>query len=284
MLLDKKRLAKNFGRAAKHYEQNALLQKRVLEQLIEQLEYFSIEPKRILDLGSGTGQSASSLARKYPKADIIQLDLAKQMLAQAKKRQKIFSKKQKFICADAQAIPLVDLSVDLVFSNLAIQWVSDQPSLYDEIKRVLRGHGLFVFSSLGPETLNELRQSWYSFDESPHVNVFRDIQEHGDKLILSGFADPVLSRDLLTLNYETCLSLLKDLKTIGVSNVDTRRRKTLTAKSQLKKLEAAYELYRRDDRLPASYEVIYGHAWVRKAAKKTSEDFNVPLADIPFRR
>ena len=176
---------------------------------------------------------------------------------------KVLSSKttQRFICADMEAIPLAENSVDMVWSNLSLQWCNDLDQVFTQIAKTLTHNGLFIFSTFGPSTLHELRTSLASFSQYSHVNQFIDMHDIGDALIRCGFSDPVLDVDVYTLTYSTFKEIMYDLKQIGARNALQGRAKGMTGKGFLYQLEKLYEVYRADEKLPASYEVVYGHAW-----------------------
>jgi malonyl-CoA O-methyltransferase len=163
--------------------------------------------------------------------------------------------------ADARALPLPDASIDVVFSNLAVQWIEDLPALFDEIRRVMRPGGYLALSTFGPDTLHELRGAWSEVDRAPHVSGFADIARVGDAMMLAGFRDPVLDGEHFTLTYADAKTLMRELKAIGATNADSRRPRGLTGRSALQRVGDAYERHRADGVLPATYEVIYAHAW-----------------------
>ena len=184
---------------------------------------------------------------------------------------KAFSRKtaQQFICADMEAIPLVENSIDMVWSNLSLQWCNDLDRVFVQIEKILTSNGLFIFSTFGPSTLHELRASLASFSQYSHVNQFIDMHDIGDALIRCGFSDPVLDVDVYTLTYSTFKDIMYDLKHIGARNALQGRAKGMTGKGFLYQLEKFYEVYRANKKLPATYEVVYGHAW--KANKLLDE-------------
>ena len=163
--------------------------------------------------------------------------------------------------ADARALPLADASVDVLFSNLCLQWVDDVPALFDEFRRVLRPKGYLAISTFGPDTLRELRAAWSQVDRAAHVSRFADIARIGDALMQAGFRDPVLDAEHFTLTYADAGALMRELKAIGATNADASRARGLTGKSQWRRMLEAYEEFRSDGVLPATYEVIYAHAW-----------------------
>jgi len=262
MPFNKTKIAASFNRAAQVYAEQAVLQGTVAERLLERLELVNISPKMIIDVGSGPGGAARQLAKMYKGAQVLQLDLSMEMLSQSRSQDSRFFSKQQYICGDAESLPLGRDTAELVFSSLMLQWCNDLDAAFTQIKNTLKKQGLFLFATLGPDTLKELRSSWAEVDDELHVNTFIDMHDVGDALLRAGFVEPVMDVEHISLTYEDCFSLMKDLKTLGASNADDNRSRGLTGKNKIKDLESAYEKYRTGGRLPATYEVVYGHAWV----------------------
>jgi malonyl-CoA O-methyltransferase len=256
--LDAHQIRRAFGRAATTYVQHAALQREVEDRLLERLEYYSGSPARVLDLGCGPGRAAGSLRKRFGSAQVIALDLALPMLRPIRPG---WRRPLARVCADARALPLADASIDVLYSNLCIQWIDDLPALFDEFRRVLRPGGYVAFSTFGPDTLHELRSAWAAADRGPHVSAFADIARVGDALMAAGFRDPVLDAEHFTLTYADAASLMRDLKGMGATNADARRTRGLTGKTHFRRALDAYESFRRDGVLPATYEVICAHAW-----------------------
>jgi malonyl-CoA O-methyltransferase len=248
----------------------------VATRLREHLDDISdFAPQRIVDVGCGPGEGCVALRARYPHADMFALDLALPMLretrsgsisgvrhddglaASGKDESEPISL---LVCADAQALPLADASVDLLHSSLCLQWCEDPGLALAEFRRVLRPDGLLLFSTFGPDTLNELRAAFAEVDRTPHVSRFIDMHDIGDALLSSGFRDPVLERDDFTLTYAEARDLMRELRAIGATNADAQRQRSLTGKAHLASVIGAYERFRRDGRLPATYEVIYAIA------------------------
>ncbi|MGC8520309.1 MAG: malonyl-ACP O-methyltransferase BioC [Steroidobacteraceae bacterium] len=248
-----------FDRAGASYEAAALLQSSVGEELLARLEPFAFTPAVVLDLGAGTGRLSALLKRRYRKARVIALDLAPGMLREAARHQRVLRRFQ-CVCADAGRMPLRAGSVDVVFSNLMLQWCDPPDAALAEVRRVLRPQGFFAFSTFGPDTLRELREAWDE-DGRTHVNRFLDMHDVGDALMRAGFAEPVLDVERMTVTYRDALSLMRDLQAIGARNITAGRARSLTGKGRLRRMEERYEAHRRDGKLPATYEVIYGAAW-----------------------
>jgi malonyl-CoA O-methyltransferase len=279
MSLDLIRVRRAFGRAADRYDAVAVLQHEVEAQLLERLEIlatppeqllaqaraagiappFKAAPTRILDVGCGTGRASAALQKRYPKAEVIALDMALPMLREARK-QAGWWRPFRRLCADARALPIADQSVDLLFSNLCLQWIENLPGVFAEFRRVLRPGGWLMFTSFGPDTLTELRQSWAAADEAAHVNVFLDMHDVGDAMLAAGFRDPMLDVERFTLTYRDARQLMRELKAIGAGNADSARPRGLTGKSRMQRMLDRYEGFRREGVLPASYEVIFAQA------------------------
>ena len=149
----------------------------------------------------------------------------------------------------------------MVFSNLTLQWVNQLEQTLREVARVLRPGGMLLFSSFGPDTLNELQQAWQAADAYTHVNAFIDLHDVGDAMLRARLAEPVMDAERFTLTYADVYKLMRELKAIGAHNVTLQRARGLTGKTVFKRVEQAYEQFRQDGVLPASYEVVYGHAW-----------------------
>lgn len=262
--LDTRRVRAAFDAAAEGYDAAALLQREVGERLLERLELTTVAPERVLDVGCGTGRPTRALVKRYPKAAVIGADLAPGMLRVAETRQPWFGKRARYVCAEASRLPFATASFDLLYGSLVLQWCEDLDATLLEWRRLLKPHGLLLFSTLGPDTLKELRSAWSTVDGYNHVNRFLDMHDVGDALIRAGFVEPVMDVEQLTLTYADVTSLMRDLKRIGAHNVTAGRGRGLMGRGRLAALDRAYERFRRDDRLPASYEVVYGTAWAPK--------------------
>ncbi|HEX6613290.1 MAG TPA: malonyl-ACP O-methyltransferase BioC [Rhodanobacteraceae bacterium] len=258
---DRRQVQRAFGRAAGSYEDNDGLQRRVQSRLIERLGYYEGAPERVLDLGCGTGRGAAILKRRWPRAQVIALDIALPMLRAARRHagwMKPFSR----VCGDALALPLPDRSVDVLHSSLCIQWCESPRELFSEFARVLTPGGFMAVSTLGPDTLHELRQAWATADNTyPHVSRFLDMHDLGDAALAAGLRDPVLDADHLMSRYAHPRDLLRELKGLGATNADAHRERGLTGKARFARMFEAYETLRSDGLIPATWEVVELHAW-----------------------
>ncbi len=266
--LDKKQLRIAFGRAARSYDQAAVLQREISNRMLSRLEYIKYRPDVILDAGSGTGHGSQQLAKRYPKSQLIAMDIAWTMLSHARPNtawwQRLLPLRQQrtdYVCADIEQLPIKNESVGMVWSNLAFQWCNNLEHTFAEMHRILRTDGLLLFSTFGPDTLKELRQSFAQADTFSHVNRFIDMHDIGDLLVHNGFSTPVMDMEYITLTYSDVISVMRDLKAIGAHNVLLGRQQGLMGKNKWQQAINAYEKLRRDGKLPATFEVIYGHAW-----------------------
>jgi len=258
--LEKAGVRAAFDRAGVTYEAAAVLQLRVAEELLGRLTPFDFHPEVILDLGAGTGRMTAELKRRYRRSRVIALDLAPGMLRAAVRHQSLFRRFER-VCADAARLPLDAASVDIVFSSLMLQWCEPLDEVFAEVRRVLKPQGFFAFSTFGPDTLKELRSAWAEADAYSHVNRFLDVHDIGDALVRSGLQEPVLDVDRTQLTYEDGVALMRDLKALGAHNSTSGRPRSLIGRSRLQRVLAAYEAFRREGRLPATYEIVYAAAW-----------------------
>ena len=264
-MFDKLKVRRSFDRAAASYDEAAVLQREVSRRMLERLDLIKLKPKTILDVGAGTGFVAQGLGERYKQASIIELDMSVNMLLQSRNKtpwyQRLFKKKMS-VCGDAEHLPLADNSVDMLFSSLTIQWCNDLQKTFNEFMRVIKPGGLLMFTTFGPDTLKELRQSWAAVDQTAHVSSFLDMHDVGDMLLQARLAEPVMDVEQFTLTYEGVSSLVNDLRAIGATNARQERTQGMTSKNDYQSMLAAYEAWRdTDNKIPASYEVIYGHAW-----------------------
>ena len=278
--LDPGVIRRNFDRASADYDESAVLQARVRQQLIDRLAWIAFTPTVVVDLGCGTGHAARALGALWPAARVIAVDFAPGMLREAVRHGD--TARFEYLCADAHSLPLPDASVDLLFSNLMLPWCDDLDAVFAEIARVLQPRGLLTFTTLGPDTLIELNEAWNDADDFAHVIPFADMHDIGDGLVRAGLAEPVLDVARYTLTYPDVFALMRDLKAIGAQNATTGRPRGLTGRQRLRTVEQTYERHRHEGRLPASYEVIFGQAWgaVERADVEHDGEFAIPVSAI----
>lgn len=278
--LDIRWVRRSFDRAAATYDAAAILQSEVREVLLERLDLTALTPRVVLDAGAGTGHASRELTRRYPRARVIALDFALGMLRVAA-RQRSWLHPFARVCADAARLPLPDGSVDLILSNFMLAW-TDPGLVFAECRRVLAPRGLLTFTSLGPDTLRELRASWARVDSHCRVHPFLDMHEIGDALVHAGLVAPVLDVERYTVSYTDVRELAADLKSVGARNATADRLKGLTSPGKFAAMQAAYERYRHEGRLPATYEVVFGQAWAPAEAPRGAigEDNRISLQDV----
>lgn len=266
LVIDKRKLRDAFEKAAPGYDAAAVLQHEVCRRMLSRLELVNLLPDSILDAGCGTGNALPALRARFPRATLCALDIAAGMLRHARARlpwwQRMTGRGIVPVCGDIERLPFSAAAVNLVWSNLALQWVNDPPHAFAELRRVLAPGGLLMFSTFGPDTLKELRAAYQGADHYTHVNRFIDMHDIGDMLVHAGFADPVMDMEYITLTYADARAVMRDLKAIGAHNVTSGRRQGMTARAVLAAVERNYEAFRQAGKLPATFEVIYGHAWL----------------------
>jgi malonyl-CoA O-methyltransferase len=282
--IDKARVRASFNRAANTYDAAAVLQKLVREEMLSRLDLVKIAPKAILDAGCGTGHGSFALQKRFKNAQVVSLDIALGMLQQTKSQQPFFNKlfgKQSLLCADIESLPIANNSVGMVWSNLALQWCNDLDAAFGELARVLQPEGLIMFSTFGPDTLKELRAA--SNNGHTHVSRFIDMHDIGDALIRAGFSAPALDVEHYTLTYDDVKSVMTDLKKIGAHNATSGRARGLQGKGFLQNLTQNYEQFRTEGKLPATFEVVYGHAWVNDSKAQSKPLLDDGYAPITFK-
>lgn len=275
--LDQRLVRRRFSRAAGTYDQADLLSREVARRMDERLDYIRIEPQRILDAGCGNGADLERLGQRFPSARRIGIDFALPMLARTDKKRhgllaRLIQKKPSSVllsCADACALPLGHASVSLAWSNLMLNWLTDPAPALAEFHRVLEVGGLLMFSTLGPDTLRELRDTLPD-SRGERVHRFIDMHDIGDTLVKAGFSDPVMDMEVLTLTYTSVDDLLRELRQSGCANASTARPRGLAGKSGWARARDALERLRVDGRIPVTIELVQGHAW--KAAPQTTTD------------
>ena len=274
--LDSGRVRANFDRSARAYDAHSAIPDEIGSRLLDQLSAVKLTPRRILDAGAGTGRDTAVLAHSYRRAVVTAIDLSTDMLALARQKGPRWRNRPGLVCGDLQRLPLRSGAFDLVFSNLSVHWCPSIDTALGELARVLRPGGLLAFATLGPDTLQELRECWAETDDFVHIHAFMDMHDIGDALVRSGLVDVVMSVDRLTIEYADLPSLLQELKRLGAGNATSGRRRTLTGKTRLADLTARYESRRRAGRLPATLEVVYAHAW-----QPVPKAYQVPVPALP---
>ena len=259
--IDQKLLRKTCERIAANYDEQDFFCAEIRERLLERLPFIDIQPESVVDLGAGTGAMAAQLENIYPAADIVQIDWSESMLAAGQAS-------GKRICADAHQLPLSDGTADIVISNMMLPGCAEPEQVFQETRRILKHPGLFMFSTLGPDSFRELRKAWSRVDSAPHVHSFADMHNVGDALVHAGYREPVMDVEHLTVTYADIDKLVADMRAVGATNLLTSRRRGLTSprlwRGMLAELEAARN---QDGRIPVTLEVITGQAWTGEPQK-----------------
>jgi malonyl-CoA O-methyltransferase len=296
--VDPRAVRRAFARAAATYDAAAALQREVGARMASRLDYIRIAPRMILDIGCGTGEAVGELAARYASARVVALDAALPMIEAARERARrarsLFrrllpealarggQRSACFVCGDFNALPLSGVQFDLVWSNLALQWANDVPRVFAEVRRVTKVGGLFTFTTFGPDTLKEIRTAFARADGHTHTNRFTDMHDLGDMLVAAGFAEPVMDMEAITLTYPDADALIRELKQLGATNATRGRPHGLMGRRRWQRALEALEGMRRDGRLPATFEVIYGHAW-KGEPRRTADGLPVVKFSRPGR-
>lgn len=278
--LDRAAIRHYADRASASYDEAAVLARELRETMLRRLDYVAATPEAILDLGCGTGEGALALAARWPRAQVTALDASPGMLAEARRRAAGAGAEIEWLRAEAEAIPLAESSVDLVFSNLMLPWCEDVDAVFADVARILKPRGVFSFTTLGPDTLIELRAAWRTADDGEHVHPFADMHDLGDGLVRAGFAEPVLDVTRYTLTYPDVGALMRDLRATGSQNAAGGRARGLTARGRIAAMTEAYEPFRAGGVLPASVEAVFGHAWGALERRVPGGEFAFPVSDI----
>jgi malonyl-CoA O-methyltransferase len=269
-------VARVFDAAADSYAEAGVVARVAREELLDRLDVVTLAPAAVLDAGCGDGAALAGLRARYPDAQLLAVDLSAAMVERARRQDAAADCR----VGDLHRLDLPTGSVDLVFCNQVLPWCYDSERVLAEFRRVLRPGGLAHFSTLGPDTLIELRRAFARLDDDIHVHYFFDMHDIGDAMTRAGLAEPVMDADRLTLTYADVRSLMRDLKAAGSTNVARARRRGLGGRDRLAALARWYEPARREGRLPATYEVVYGQAWATQLRpQKLLADGNVA---VPF--
>ena len=270
----KKRIRESFNRRADTYDNYAIIQKEVAGRIFDRLSGIKIKPKSILDLGCGTGSLTQKISALYPDAKIVPLDFSEEMLRIC--RSKV--SKVNPICADIENIPIIESRFDLIISSLTFHWATDLYSTFLKIHELLKDDGCFLFSSIGPDTLLELREVLSKIDKQDRVNRFIDMHHYGDALLKIGFSDPVVDNEKIIVEYQSFSDVLKSLKKIGANTVEKIADKKLTRTDYQSALDG-YSM-NENSNYPVTYEVLYGLAWKKTPSNPKINEDVIPIKSI----
>ena len=259
----------DFASAAASYDSAAVLAREVGARMAQRLDLVKIDPQRVADIGCATGDGIRELQRRYPKAEALALDFALPMLQAVRERtprmQRVLRRGPRLVTGDVRALPLAAGSLGLAWSNLMLHWLDDPAPAFRELNRVLEVGGLLCFAALGPDTLKELRLAALNVGVGDTARRFLDMHDLGDMLVGAGFGDPVMDMEMIALSYGSPRGLLADQRRLGV-------RDALLGQHAWPVWRRVFAAWPRDagGRFPASFEIVYGHAW--KAAPRQTAD------------
>ncbi len=281
--IDSAAVRRHFGSAARRYADAAGLQREVEDHLLENLVYARRDPAVVLDVGAGPGRGSAALKRRWPRAEVIALDFALPMLVAARANCS-WLRPFRRVAGDACHLPLREGSIDLIWSNLCLQWCPDLPRVLDGFRRVLRPQGFLLFTTFGPDTLRELREAWAAAGAVPPVHRFPDLPVIGDALIAAGFENAVAHIDVITRHYADVDGLLATLKAIGATYADRARARGLGGRARLAAMREAYERARVAAGLPVTWEIITALAFAPDPGKPHRRDDGTTVAAISVDR
>lgn len=287
--VDARQVRRAFAKVAADYGQADFFAREIDRRMQERLDFVRIEPSCIVDLGCSQGASLAMLRQRYPNVPAIGIDLVPEMLWAGQEKRPGWQRwlplrrgdTPRFVAADAVRLPLKGGSTGLVWSNLLLHWLDDPLPALTEAYRILEVGGLLMFSTLGPDTLKELRSAFA--DGYAHTQRFIDMHDLGDMLVACGFADPVMDMEIVTLTYDSVEAMLGELRAAGATCAMRSRCHGLTGRHAWESVKAAYEMLRMEGKLPATFEVVYGHAW-KAQPKKAPDGRSVIRFDRPAKK
>jgi len=278
-------IAQSFSCATKTYDRHAFIQNEIGHRLLERLCLLKDPPKVILDVGSGTGKLTQQIQRQFPNSAIFGLDLAFSMCDFAQQSNTSGTLHPSYVCANTQMLPFQTGSIDMIFSNCCLQWC-DLPYVFSEFKRVLSPQGILFFSTFGPRTLIELKDCWQQVCAFQRVNAFMDMHDIGDLLLNLNFMTPVVDMEMICATFLQPTDLLKYLKNIGARNLNLDRPQGLTSRRKFEAMLQAYHTLKLPNGLfPATFEVIYGHAFQNDQTTYARDEdglVRIPASNIPI--
>jgi malonyl-CoA O-methyltransferase len=281
-MLNSKHIRRRFERSAASFDSADFVHAATRDGLLARIEPLLIQASTVIDLGSATGAANRLLNKRFPKARVIAIDVAHNMLQKARER-KSWLAKTLFAQADASALPFANGSIDVIFCNQLLPWFENPDTVFSEIARVLKKGGVFAFATLGPDSLQELGCAWRKVDEQAHVSHFPDMHDLGDGLVNAGLVDPVLDVDRLSITYKDSESLFRDLTSSGARNALQQRQAALTGKRRFNAMTTALEGSAVDGNIILDMELVFGHCW-GAGPKMDAANYRIDAVGIPIRR
>ncbi|PPD04368.1 MAG: malonyl-[acyl-carrier protein] O-methyltransferase BioC [Methylobacter sp.] len=256
LAIDKLKVRQSFSLACNTYDAAAGLQRIIADRMINAFNDCDGKINHVLDLGCGTGYLTKALQNSLTFDHLFAVDIALPMLVFCREKN---LQRSNFspICADAANLPFRSGSIDLITANLVLQWLSDLHGALMEIKRLLKPCGQLLFSTFGPQTLQELKQAWAQVDQFSHVNEFYHLEAIRSFLLSCGFKNIVITSQNHVMQYDSVFALMRELKDLGAHNVTSGRNKQFTSPGKLNTMIAAYEAANQSSAgIKATYEVI----------------------------
>ena len=269
-----------FDRAAERFHEADFVHGATREGLLERMRPITVDAATVIDLGSATGSAIPLLQKRFRGARVVAVDFSMEMLRIARRKRTLLTRRYA-VQADARSLPFADAGIDVIFSNLLLPWIDDLDAVFAEVARVLRKDGLFVFSSLGPDSLQEIRRAWQAVDEGEHVKRFPDMHDVGDALVRAGLRDPVLDVDRLSVSYQEPGVLLRDLTAVGARNSIRNRQRGLMGRTRF--AQFADTLFYPGGARSLTLELVYGHCW-GSGVRADGAEIAVDAGKIPLRR
>lgn len=239
-MIDSNTLKKSAAKSKDCFAEHNFFVHEIADRLVQRLELMKIKPKTILDCGARDDYHQKLLKEYYPEVTILRVEHGEELTQ----------------------LPMQNESIDLVFANLNLHWSSDIFKTLKEFRRILKKDGLLLFSTVGPDTLKELAHAFLSAEEKWHVHPFMDMHHLGDELVRLQFYEPVIDMEILQLRYETLGDLFSDLKNSGARNIWSERSRGFQGKTAWLRMLLQYEKLKQGASYPATFEIIYGQAWV----------------------
>ena len=278
------------------------LRREVASRMHERLALVNLAPLHVLDAGCGEGADIFTLQERFPGAQLLGLDAAPAMLAQAQQRiaasQPLVSKlltrwlpivnqaarpgDADLIAGNFAALPFGSNAVDMIWSNLALPWHPQPDKVFADWRRVMRVNGLVMFSCFGPDTLKELNAAFAEVDLAPHVLPFVDMHDLGDMLVNAGFSTPVMDMETITVTYDSPEKLLAEVRALGGNPLETRRQGLLGRGAYARLIEHLSSRRGADGRIGLTYEVVFGHAF--RPPPKTTDSGEAIIRFEPRKR
>lgn len=273
-------IRRRFDRAAERFHEADFVHGVTRQGLLERLRPMTTDATTVVDLGSATGSAIPLLQKRFRGARVIAVDFSAAMLDAVRRGRTLLSRRYA-VQADARSLPFADASIDVIFCNLMLAWTDYPDAVFQEVARVLRKDGLFVFSTLGPDSLREVREAWQAVDEGAHVARFADMHDIGDALVRAGLRDPVLDVDRLALSYHDPGALLRDLTAAGARNTLRNRQRGLMGRRRFRRFTET--LFASGATRSLTLELVYGHCW-GSGVRRGSGEVRVDAGKIPLRR